>query len=165
MSWIATVDAGTPLEAVLNHRPDLAARYRAFYRSIFTDGLVPRRTLELCRLRIAAIHDCAAEAVVRDTAVSLGEAELAALQAGACDGFSSAERAALALAELIPFAHHSISDAQMAAVRDDLGDAGCVALVTALAFFDVSCRMRLTLDIDAEPAHLSNPPLRHGALV
>ncbi len=163
MSWLSRAPANTALEAALAHRPVLLERYRSFYGSFWEDGLVPRRILELCRLRIAAIHDCAAEWQIRDREVGLTASELADLRQGVFDGFG-AEGGALALAEQIPFAHHQISDAMVAAVKASLGEPGCVSLLTALAFFDVSCRLRLTLAVTAESAVLEQPPLRDGAL-
>ena len=49
-------------------------------------------------------------------------------------------------------------------MKATLGEPGCVSLLTALAFFDVSCRLRLALDLEAEPASLVQPPLHDGAL-
>ena len=165
VSWIEETAAPTPLEAVLGQRPELLQRYRAFYLTFWEDGLVTRRTLELCRLRVAAIHDCEQEWVVRDVQVGLADAELAALKSGEFGAFSRAEQIALAIAEQIPYQQHQITDAQMADVDGEFGAAGAVALLTACAFFDVGCRLRIVLDVGAEPADLAEPPLRHGALV
>lgn len=165
MSWIDETDAPTPYEAVLGQRPELLARYRAFYQTFWDDGLVPRRILELCRLRIAAIHDCAQERVIRDADVILSEAEAAALERGELAGFSPAERAALGIAEQIPYQHHQISDDQMAAADRALGAAGAVALLTACAFFDVNCRLRIVLGVGERAAALTKPPLDQGALL
>lgn len=164
MSWISPKEAATAFESALAHRPELLERYRAFYGSFWEDGLVPRRTLELCRLRIAAIHDCAAEWLVRDPQAGVQPEELVNLRSGSFTDFAPAEQVALQLAEQLPFAHHQITDAQVGAVKDALGEPGCVSLLTALAFFDVSCRLRLALDIAAEPVELDQPPLRDGAL-
>ena len=40
-----------------------------------------------------------------------------------------------------------------------------MSLLTALAFFDVVCRLRLALELDEESAVLANPPLADGAMV
>ena len=150
--WITETSAGTPFEAILGQRPELLERYRAFYQTFWEDGLVPRRTLELCRLRVAAIHDCAQELVVHDSEARLSEAELEALKGGDFSGFSTAEQAALNLAEQIPYQHHQITDADMAAADRELGAAGAVSLLTALAFFDVNCRLRVVLGVAERPA-------------
>lgn len=152
MTWITPAEA-TPaaatkaLESALAHRPELLERYRSFFGSFWEDGLVPRRILELCRLRIAAIHDCEAEWQARDGQVELTSAELANLRQGSMDAFAADDRVALELAEQIPFAHHQVTDEQVAAVKRSLGEPGCVSLLTAVAFFDVSCRLRLAFEI------------------
>jgi len=149
MTWISATDAATPLEGVLGQRPELLARYRDFYASLWSEGLVPRRILELCRLRIAAIHDCEAEWRLRDAAVALSDAEQQALRRGDFAGFDAVEQAALALAEQTPFAHHGITDEQVAAVTAALEPKGTVTLLTALSFFDVTCRWKLVFGLPA----------------
>jgi hypothetical protein len=165
MSWITETAAATPFEAILGQRPELLQRYRSFYGTFWEDGLVPRRTLELCRLRIAAIHDCAQEWVIRDADVALTDADLDALQRGESATFSDDEQVALTLAEQIPYAHHQITDAQMTDANAAFGAAGAVSLLTALAFFDVNCRLRIVLGVEVQPARLTAPPLRDRALV
>ena len=165
MSWIESANAGTPWEAVLGQRPELLARYRDFYRTLWDDALVSRRVLELCRLRIASIHGCNQEWVIRDAEVTLNDVELGALEQGDFSAFSPEQQAALAVAEQIPYAHHQITDAEVAELNRALGSPAAVALLTALAFFDVTCRLKLVLDVDELPTELSEPPLRGGALV
>jgi alkylhydroperoxidase family enzyme len=169
MSWIAPANASehgdTPMERVLGHRAPLLERYRRFYQALWRDGAVPRRLLELTRLRIAAIHDCEAEWLVRDAAVGLSDAELADLRRGVTDGFGGDERAALAVAELVPFAHHQITDADVEALSRRLGPAAAVALITALSFFDATCRLKLVFEVEVQPAKLDDPPLWRGALI
>ncbi len=65
----------------------------------------------------------------------------------------------------MPYQQHAIDDAQVAAVQAALGAAGAVALLTAIAFFDATCRLKLVLDVDAQAVALERPPLRDGALV
>ena len=165
MSWMPSAGDLPPLEGLFAHRPELLTRYKAFYSALWDDGLVPRRVLELCRLRIAAIHDCAAEWAVRDAAIVLDEAEAAALKRGDFAAFTVSERAALAIAEQIPFQHHGVSDADVAAATEAFGDAGTVALMVALAFFDATCRWKLAFDLEECPVDLESPPLHQGALV
>lgn len=147
MSWIASLPAATPFESVLAQRPELLTRFRDFMATLNNSDGVPQRTLELCRLRVAAIHDCAQELQLRTPGVQLRPAELEDLQRGEFARFSADEQAALAVAEQLPYAHHNVSDADVEAVRLVLGEAGTVALLTSIAFFDVNCRMKLTLGI------------------
>lgn len=165
MTWLSELDAPTRFEAVLAHRPELLTRFRAFYRTFWSEGLVPRRVLELCRLRIAAIHDCESEWVVRDAAVALDADALAGLRAGRFGGFTEDEQAALAVAEQIPHVHHHVSDAEVERLTGAFGAAGAVALLTALAFFDVVARLKLVLDVQPEAALLDSPPLRSEHLI
>jgi hypothetical protein len=165
MSWIAPAPGGSPLEHVLGHRPELLVRYRAFYQALWRDGPVPRRVLALCRLRIAAIHGCEAEWLVRDPDAGIGDSELEALARGDFSAFAEAERAALGVAEQIPNAHHQIGDAEVAALERLLGAPAAVTLLTALAFFDVACRLKLVLGVEPVRLETDAPPLCGGALV
>ena len=164
MSWIGEAKGAAPLERLFGHRPELLRRYKAFYASLWEGGVLPRRVLELCRLRIAAVHGCAQEWAVRDAGVQLSAAETAALKAGECACFSPSEQAALAVAAQFPFQHHEIGDAAVAEVEAAFGAKGAVALLIALAFFDVTCRWKLALAVPSQPVELEHPPLHQGAL-
>ncbi len=147
---ISALTAATSMEGVLQHRPQLLERYRSFYLQLWQGGLVPHRVLELCRLRIAQIHDARAELAVRNSFCQISEQEREALARGDHGGFSGAERAALSLAEEMPFNHHGISDQQVKDAAAGLGESGAVALLTALAFFDVNCRLKLVWAISPQ---------------
>jgi alkylhydroperoxidase family enzyme len=165
MTWLAgNDDARSALEGVLGLRPELLARYRAFYATFWEDGLVPTRTLELCRLRIAAIHQCDAEWLIRDANVALSNHELGRLRSGRFDEYSSDEQAALAVAEQIPHQHHQISDDDIQSLEQTLTPAGAVSLLTAIAFFDVASRLKLVLGVPGKRMDLVHAPLDDGAL-
>lgn len=164
MSWLPSVDAATAFEAVLGQRPALLERFRPFYASLWNEQRVPARVLELCRQRIAAIHDCPAEMLLRDARVALDETTRAALRVGDIARFAAAEQAALTLAERMPFDHHGIDDGMVAAAREHFGDAGTVSLLTALAFFDVVARLKIVFAVPALPRELAPPPCHDGAL-
>ena len=155
MSLVEELAAASPLEGLLDHRPELLAKYRTFVQSFWQDGLLPRRTLELCRLRIAYIHDCEAELHVTDEQVRLTTAQRSALAIGDFTQFAEAERAALELTELIPFNVHSIDDHMVSRVDAILGHPGCVALLTAVSFFDVTCRLKSVLEVRVQAQTLS----------
>lgn len=165
MSWVSEVDATTSWEGVLGNRPELLTRYRAFYERFWRDGLVPVRVLELCRLRIAAIHDCEAERVVHDAAAGVSEAERQAIENADFESFSDEERAALAVAEQMPYAHHQITDADVQRLEKSFGATGAVSLLTALAFFDATSRLKIVLGVEARAAELHDFPLENKALV
>ena len=165
MSWITPAEDSPPLEGLFAHCPELLSRYKAFYSALWDDDLVPRRVLELCRLRIAAIHDCAAEWAVRDREVALGRSDELALKRGDFGAFTASEQAALSIAEQFPFQHHAVSDGDVAAAAEAFDHQGAVALMVALAFFDVTCRWKLAFDLTQWTADLAMPPLHQGALV
>jgi alkylhydroperoxidase family enzyme len=165
VTWLTAHSAPTHFESVLAHRPELLARFRTFYATLWSVDAVPRHVLELCRLRIAAIHDCEAEWVIRDATIPLDENCLAALHAGHFDSFAEYEQAALAVAEQMPWGQHQVSDADVAGLQRRFGDAGTVALLTALAFFDVVCRLKCVFGVVPEPCELAAPPLADGSLV
>jgi alkylhydroperoxidase family enzyme len=164
MTWIPGRDAPTGFEAILAHRPELLRRFRAFYESFWQAGLVDHRLLELCRLRIAAIHGCEQEWVIRDARVGVPALALAALRRGDTSAFTEPEQAALAVAERIPHQQHALLDEEVARIREGLGEDGCVALLNALALFDAICRLKLVLDAPVQPRHLPTPPTDAGAL-
>ena len=93
MTWLGRSGAPSAFESVLGHRSELLARYRTFYTTLFDAPRVPRRITELCRLRVAAIHGCAAEFGIRDAEVMLDPAALADLTRGDFAAFTDTERA------------------------------------------------------------------------
>lgn len=147
----AIPSAAALLEPLFRARPELWTRFQTFYDSLWTSGQISRRVLEICRLRTAAIHDCAAEWNDRTADVFLSEAELSALKRGDFSAFDHCERAALELTEKFPFQHHDITDAEVQAVEARYGSAAAVALLTAAAFFDVRCRWQIVLERPGTP--------------
>jgi alkylhydroperoxidase family enzyme len=172
MSWLAEqADAGTPFERTLGLRPDLLELYREFYAQPWTAGLVDPIVLELCRLRIAAIHGATAEATVRyDIARDAGltEEKVAALSHYYDSPlFSDLERRCLNYAEQFVIDVHSISDDDAATVTSVLTPQQFVAFTMALAMFDGFGRFKLVLGVDgpAEPTVVASPQPSSGALV
>lgn len=130
-------DEGTFIEA-LALRPALQTKYVAFLDAIESSDAVPKRVFTLCRARIAQIHGQGVVGIsVEDTTMLLSQR---------LDVFDLSEQAALIAAEKIPFQYHFIEDKEVEAIKLAFGDAGCVSLLTALAFFDVSCRLNATMN-------------------
>ena len=125
-------------------RPELHQQYRGFLEAVNHNQHVPARLLDLCRARIELIHGL-------PVSVSMDAETVKAITQGDMTSFTSAEQAALVVAERMPYQHHELADEEVATVREALGDAGCVVLLTALAFHDVNCRLRLTFG-DTETA-------------
>jgi alkylhydroperoxidase family enzyme len=166
MSWLHGVaEAPSAFEGVLGLRPELLQRYRAFYGTLWDSELVAVNLLELCRLRIAAIHGCEAERAIRHAGAGVTDAQLAALDRWRTAGcFSPVERAALALAEKMPWQPHGVTDADVAALRAHLTDGQVVALTVALTLFDANCRLRLVFEIAPQHRLVETPAAAHGVL-
>jgi alkylhydroperoxidase family enzyme len=150
-SWLASAPDDS-LEGLLTLRPDLAEAYEAFAGRLWRDRLVDPVVLELCRLRVAQLLGDEPELRRRTpeaVAAGLDEAAVAELSSWPTSPrFAPAPRVALGLAEQFVVDPHGVSDDQMAEVRAHVGDAGVVALTTALGLFDGFARMRTTLRED-----------------
>ncbi len=153
MSWLPTQSEGaTPLDRTFGLRPNLYDAYRDFMAAFWERRAVDPVILELCRLQVARIHGCRSELAIRHRPAvegGLTEEQVAALGTSEVP-FDAAQRACLRFAEMFVRDPHAIRDEDAAAVVDDLGEAGLVALTEALALFDGFCRFRLMLDV--EPA-------------
>ena len=148
MTWVA--DTAMDFQGLMNLRPNLHADYQAFAELFWQRQLLPAALLELCRLRVAQIHRCQPELKRRRS-----EARAAGLEEGKIDAlsqwhrderFSEAERACLSVAECFTMDPHSISDDMAARAVAELGDAGFVALLEALALFDGFSRFQVLLE-------------------
>jgi AhpD family alkylhydroperoxidase len=105
---------------ILMHRPDFAGALGSVSEAINHGGTLPRRLVELVRLRIAFHNQCRSCMAIRyDEAVQDGVTEdvVCSLERPAdADDLSEAERAALRYADLFATNHLAIDDA----VYDDL---------------------------------------------
>jgi alkylhydroperoxidase family enzyme len=156
MSWI-TPDART-LSQVFALNPSQQQGLARFSAGIWTQPYIPATTLELCRLRIARLLQCAPELLHRQpeaVAMGLSEQKIARLQHYGDDPqFSQAERACLEFTEVYCQDPQAITDDLAAAVVDHYGDEGLVLLVQALGLFNGLARMSVLLDIQvAEVDH------------
>ena len=103
MTWLKGAEGNAPFDAALALRPELRDLYAAFYGKLWDDELLPANLLELCRLRVAQLHDCEAELAVRHAGAGVSDEQVAALADWSeSDLFGAAERAALTLAEKMP---------------------------------------------------------------
>jgi len=118
-------------------RPALQTKYAAFLDAIESTNAVPERVFRLCHARIAQIHGQQVHGISAEEATSLQSQRL--------DAFELSEQTALIAAEKMPYQHHMLEDKEVEAIKRAFGDAGCVSLLTALAFFDVSCRLNATM--------------------
>lgn len=134
MSQLTPKDA---FQQLLAQRPELEQKYAAFLEAVDGNDQLPASLLALCRARIEQIHGI--EPDYPDAGI------LADLVSGQYNRFSESEQAALKIAERIPYQHHQIEDDRVEEVRRLIGNTACVALLTALSFCDVTCRLNQTL--------------------
>lgn len=139
MGWLSKGDDRSTTMAVL---PQIATGFDALYQSLWTQPHLPAAVLELCRLRLAQLHQCEVEWERRDAEVAPHKRE--ALRDWHSDsGFSDAERACLAFTEVYAMDPQAITDALAQTVKDHFGDAGLVLLVEALGILDGMTRLSL----------------------
>jgi alkylhydroperoxidase family enzyme len=122
----------------------IAEAYELLWNFVWNQPHVPASVLELCRLRIAQMHEAAPELAIRHPAVGLDEAKVAALLSGrssAGSPFSAAERAALEFAELHVMDPAAITDELADEVKAHFGETGLVTLIEALGFIDGRIRL------------------------
>jgi AhpD family alkylhydroperoxidase len=118
------LDAGqraqADLRSITAHRPEIAAAFAAVVEAINRSGTLPRRLIELIRLRIAFHNQCRICMSMRYSDAihdGLTEGMVCSLEKPAdAEDLSAAERAALRFADLFATDHLSIDDA----VYDDL---------------------------------------------
>jgi len=152
MSWLDEQASGaTPLLRTVGLRPELAPlldEFLAATRAATADPL----TLELCRLRIAQIHGDRGQLALRQEpalAAGLTEEHVAALDDYLTSPvFTAHQRHCLAYAEQYVIDVHGITDADAAAVKQEMSDDQYVAFTVALGLFDGLGRMRLALGVD-----------------
>ncbi len=133
------------LARALSEAPALQAKYAAFFRATHTEAQVSTTLLALCRARIELIHGLDPQAQALLDQIEAPAKVREALQSGQFEQLDPQAQAALTVAEQIPFNHHAVSDSQIAAVANHLGDAGAVSLLTACAFYDVNARLSMVL--------------------
>lgn len=164
-------DAKTPLELgnirFYAHRPELAEAYVRFMTELRRPGLLPRRLVELVRLRVAFHNQCRSCMAVRYAdGAAAGVDEGLVCQLAAPDeapDLTDAERAALRFADRMATDHLSIDDAAVADLRAHFGEAEVVELGMNVAAFVGYGRLSMALDmVDELPDRYRAPS---GALV
>jgi alkylhydroperoxidase family enzyme len=125
---------------LLEGRPELASRFGHFQAAFADQGLVPERLLDICRLRIDALHRLPAVAA---TVLAADEAQR--VRSGDFSLLSVTEVAALALAEQMTIDAHGVDAGQISELGRALGEPGVVTLLTAVALLDTNARMQRVL--------------------
>ena len=107
----------------------LFEKYKKFIGLTIDTHEIPVSVLDACNSRIRQIHGLEV-ANNEDNEASTSTEKALAL-------------AALKVAEKLVSSVHDIQDSDLLSLREALGASGVVQLITALAFFDVECRLEL----------------------
>lgn len=146
MSWI---NSGKDRDTVLAAAPKIAEKFAAFYASLWAQGHIEKAALELCRVRLAQLHNATVDVQREEYPIALYKRDNIA-KWNTDDAFSASERACLELAEVYAIDPAAITDAQADSIKQHYGDKGLVVLLEALGVFDGMARMSLLWQL--EPA-------------
>jgi AhpD family alkylhydroperoxidase len=136
-------DTASPVEQgimrVFAHNPDLAKGVLTFGMCLYQSTHLPRRLVELVRLRVAFHNQCRSCMAIRyESAMEDGLTEGAVCsleRPQESKDLSAAEKAALAYADISSTNHFSINDATFAGLREHFSETEIVELGAFIAFF------------------------------
>lgn len=131
MTWFTQANTQ---QDIIEIAPSLACSYKEFYASFWQLASVPASLLELCRLRVAQLHQSDYQWQHQQFELMDEQRELLS-QWSKSSIFTDAEKACLGFTEVYCMDPQAISDEQADAVKSELGDAGLVALIEALGLF------------------------------
>jgi AhpD family alkylhydroperoxidase len=151
-------DNATPLEQgmtrVLAHSPAVAKAVRVFGGTLFQNTGLPRRLIELIRLRVAFHNQCRSCMAVRyQSAIDDGLTEglVCSLEKPfEAHDLTDAEKAAVAYADISSTDHFSINDQTYAALRQYFTEAQIVELAAFIAYFIGFGRFAASMDMIEE---------------
>ena len=157
MGW---VNSGDDRDSTIGELAQLAAPFAALYAALWRQGHVPAAVLELCRLRLAQLHQCGVELQRHEIDIPAEKSEYLA-HWDTDPIFSPAERACLAFTEVYAMDTQALTDQHAQAVKRHFGDAGLVLLVEALGILDGMIRLSLLwqLRANADQPHASGESL------
>jgi AhpD family alkylhydroperoxidase len=136
-------DEGTPLEQglmrMIAHQPSMAKAMVAFSGALLRDNGLPRRLVELVRLRVAFHNQCRSCMAIRYRSAvddGLTEGMVCSLERPQdAPDLTPAEKAAIHYADLSATDHLSITDATFDELREHFSEKNIVALGMIIAFF------------------------------
>lgn len=148
----AAATGTTAFLGTFGHAPGLIEGWMAWYQPLMLGGVVPTRTKELCRLAVARRTGCHMCQNGRfpdpsGTGPAVPEADADAVLADQLDGFSEAERAALAWTVAYWDDHTTVPDEVIERACDALGRDGFLELAVMVAQFTGMGRLFSALGI------------------
>jgi AhpD family alkylhydroperoxidase len=150
--------AASPLETkargIMAHAPHMATANTAFMTAAFGEHALPRRLIELVRLRIAFHNQCRSCMAMRfQSAVDDGVTEdlVCSLEKPAeASDLTEREKAALAYADVFATNHFGVNDATFDQLRAHFSEAEIVELGVFTAYFVGYGRWLAVLDVIEE---------------
>jgi alkylhydroperoxidase family enzyme len=136
-------------EALVARLPGIAAAFNDFYSVLWSQPHLPAPVLELCRLRLAQLHNSECELLRIEVEISGSQRESLSRWNNS-DVYSDAEKACLEFTEIYAMDCQAITDAQAEAVKTHFGDAGLVALIEALGILDGMTRLSRVWDLPGQ---------------
>lgn len=125
---------------VMAHRPQIFATMQAHFAAVLNTGTVPKRLKELIIVRTSQLNRtpyCLASHTRLAKNLGWSEDQLTHLADWARrDDFTSAEKAALRLAETVTRDAHAVSDEQFAELRTYYSEGEIVELLCAIGLFN-----------------------------
>jgi alkylhydroperoxidase family enzyme len=156
MSWASADERSDGnLESLISSTSGIGREWKGFAGAVLKHA--PNELSELCRLRIAQLHECEPESRISvEGPLSLAQkiARLSEWQGSPL--FDPAERAALTITEKWPWRVHDITDEEVAELGKHLDYRGVIALLAAIAVFDVHCRLRIAFEVEAVDVAVAN---------
>lgn len=131
MSWFTE---HSTRDGIVTEAPSLKNGFDAFYQSFHSQSYVPVQTLELCRLRVAQLHQSETEFARVDYSLE-PELKAALSQWSQSALYSEAEKLSLSFAEVYTMDPQAISDDDADGVKMHYGDAGLIVLIEALGVY------------------------------
>jgi AhpD family alkylhydroperoxidase len=151
-------DSATPLEQgvmrIMAHHPPFAKAFARFATSLMTDHILPRRLIELVRLRIAFHNQCRSCIAIRYKSAiddGLTEGLVCSLEKPfEASNLSDAEKAAIAYADVSATDHLTVDDSTFANLKVFYSEPEIVELGVFIAYFIGYGRLSAAWDMLAE---------------
>ena len=137
---------------VMAHRPEIFSTMMAHFAAVLNTGTVSTKLKELIIVRTSQVNDtpyCLASHTILARSLGWSDDQLAHLANWAQrDDFTSAEKAALRLAETITRDAHALTDEQFAELRTHYSEGEIVELLCAIGLFNYFNRFNNALRME-----------------
>lgn len=137
---------------VMAHRPDIFSTMQAHFAAVLNTGTVPTKLKELLIVRTSQMNEtpyCLASHTILAKGLGWSDDQLANLpQWQQRDDFTSAEKAALRLAETVTRDAHAVTDEQFSELRSFYSEGEIVELLCAIGLFNYFNRFNNALKME-----------------